>query len=189
MTWKRGHTLDLLEEEHHRIYGSKWALGRDQINYLIEHGLKPDHYLLDYGCGAGRAGIHFIRYLEAGHYVGVDGHQSSLSAFEQYEIPLHGLHDRDPTLTLANLETEPLQLSVPVDFVMAFSVFNHMRTHELASHNLVSNLRDGGILVCTFGVPRDHQKLGLHLLKSERRPSQMVHDKTIDWYVFLKRSQ
>ena len=39
---------------------------------MVEHGLKPEHKLLDVGCGPLRGGIKFINYLEPGNYYGVD---------------------------------------------------------------------------------------------------------------------
>ena len=42
-----------------------WQSKRDcQIKFLLEHGLKQDHYLLDLGCGVLRGGIPIINYLE-----------------------------------------------------------------------------------------------------------------------------
>ena len=35
--------------------------GNSQFDYLVEHGLRPHHYLLDIGCGPLTAGIRFIR--------------------------------------------------------------------------------------------------------------------------------
>ena len=34
--------------------------------------MNPQHKLVDYGCGSLRLGIHFIEYLEAGNYMGLD---------------------------------------------------------------------------------------------------------------------
>src|SRR5205807_6035012 len=59
---------------HHRaIVGGAWEeIGRLQFEFLTGNGLKPHHRLLDVGCGALRGGLHFIRYLDEGNYVGVD---------------------------------------------------------------------------------------------------------------------
>jgi SAM-dependent methyltransferase len=47
-------------------------LGKLQLDYLVEQGLKPEHHVLDVGCGPLRAGVHFIGFLEPGHYAGID---------------------------------------------------------------------------------------------------------------------
>ena len=48
-----------------------WKMKREfQIKFLTDMDLKPDHYLLDLGCGTLRGGIPIIEYLEIGHYFG-----------------------------------------------------------------------------------------------------------------------
>jgi SAM-dependent methyltransferase len=48
------------------------AQGQAVLQQLIEQGLTPTDTVVDYGCGTLREGVHFIRYLEAGHYIGLD---------------------------------------------------------------------------------------------------------------------
>ncbi len=51
----------------------RWlALGQMQFDYLIEHGLRPGHRMLDIGCGNLRGGWRFIDHLDTGHYYGID---------------------------------------------------------------------------------------------------------------------
>lgn len=51
----------------------KWRETRDiQIGILERLGLTPKQVLLDAGCGALRAGLPLIGYLDKGHYYGVD---------------------------------------------------------------------------------------------------------------------
>src|SRR5207248_6045542 len=69
---------DFLNEIHHLQYGRPWALGRYVFEFLVESGCRPDHRVLDFGCGALRAGVHVIPYLNAGNYFGVDPHLRSL---------------------------------------------------------------------------------------------------------------
>ena len=189
MTWKRGHTLDLLEEEHHRIYGSKWALGLDQKQFLISRGLLSNHHLLDVGCGAGRAGTQLIPYLDPGHYTGVDGHDSSLSAFEHYEIPLHGLAARQPQLLLHNIEISPLPLAAAhFDAVLAFSVFNHLTDPAIAARHVARVLKPGGTLFAAMGPPPCPLDAGLALKETLTVRSLLVPDKEIVWFVFVRQS-
>ena len=187
MTWKRGHTLDLLEEEHHRIYGSKWALGLDQKQFMISRGLLPNHHLLDIGCGAGRAGTQLIPYLDPGHYIGVDGHTSSLSAFERYEIPLHGLAARQPRLLLHNIEVSPLPLcDAHFDVVLAFSFFNHLSNPAIAARRIARVLKPGGTLFAAMGAPPNSADVGLLLKEKLTTRSFLVPDKEIVWFVFVR---
>lgn len=42
------------------------------LDYLMLNGLRPNHRLLDLGCGVIRSGRHFIEYLNKDRYFGVD---------------------------------------------------------------------------------------------------------------------
>jgi SAM-dependent methyltransferase len=190
MTWKRGHNPDVLDEEHHRIYGSKWALGLDQLEFAIRCGLQPSHSLLDFGCGAGRAGVHLIAYLEPGRYVGVDGHAPSLGAFENYEIPLHRLARREPRLVLHDATAAALPFAdASFDMVLAFSVFNHIKGAPHVAADVARVLRPGGTLVAAMGPPPQPGSLGLALVEQLDEQSRLVADKTITWFVYRKEPE
>jgi SAM-dependent methyltransferase len=109
----------LLEEEHHRIYGRPWVLGRCYFDELIARGIKPTDRVLDLGCGAGRVGVWLIPFLEAGRYFGQDWHLSSLVAFSAYECLMHDLGPKRPTLMLDErfrLDRFGVQFDVVLDF-------------------------------------------------------------------------
>jgi len=70
---------------HREAVGGLWdEIGQLQIDFLVSQGLMPHHRLLDIGCGSLRGGVKLIRYLDAGHYAGVDLHESLINA--GYEI-------------------------------------------------------------------------------------------------------
>jgi hypothetical protein len=53
--------------------GGLWhELGELQFKFLVDHGLRPNHVLLDIACGSLRAGIRLIPYLQSGNYLGID---------------------------------------------------------------------------------------------------------------------
>jgi hypothetical protein len=53
--------------------GGLWhELGELQFKFLVDHGLRPEHVLLDVACGSLRAGARLIPYLNAGNYLGID---------------------------------------------------------------------------------------------------------------------
>jgi hypothetical protein len=59
----------------------RWlALGQMQFDHLVEHGLRPEHRMLDIGRGNLRGGWHFIGHLHVGNYYG----------FEDWEQRPHG---------------------------------------------------------------------------------------------------
>jgi hypothetical protein len=45
---------------------------RSFLEFLNSYGLKPEDVCVDYGCGTLRMGVHAIKYLEPGNYVGMD---------------------------------------------------------------------------------------------------------------------
>ena len=68
-----------------------------QFNALRSNGLKPEHYLLDLGCGPLQGGISFIRYLDVSRYTGVDLAAGNLNAAYR-QISLHQLASKNPRL-------------------------------------------------------------------------------------------
>jgi SAM-dependent methyltransferase len=118
---------------HRRVIGNvpHWEyMGKLQLDYLAERGLKPEHYLLDVGCGPLRAGIHFIEYLETGHYAGIDQQAEVLETARQLELPKHGLVAKQPHL-LANHLFEFEKFGMTFDYAIAQSVFTHMPLNNI----------------------------------------------------------
>jgi SAM-dependent methyltransferase len=125
------HYLD--PEWHRRTIGNMpyWDyMGKLQLDYLVERGLKPEHYLLDVGCGPLRAGIHFIEYLDTGHYAGIDHNAEMLEITREVELPQHNLVQKQPHL-LANGLFEFEKFGLTFDYAMAQSVFTHMPLNNI----------------------------------------------------------
>lgn len=116
---------------HRKAIGLPWdELGRLQYDFLVGRGLEPEHYLLDVGCGPLRAGLHFIRHLEPGHYYGVDLHAELLAAGRDVELPRHGLVDKRPVLTVM-ADFDFRKLDRQFDFALAQSVFTHLPLNHI----------------------------------------------------------
>jgi energy-coupling factor transporter ATP-binding protein EcfA2 len=82
------------EEGWHRrvVGGATWdEAGERHLAFLREHGLRPEHHVLDLGCGSLRTGVHLLKYLEEGHYVGVDHDAALIEAGVKVEAPLAGV--------------------------------------------------------------------------------------------------
>ena len=127
-----------LPERYRRLWDPDWhrgtvrgtkafwdELGKLQLDYLVEQGLQPEHYLLDVGCGPLRAGVHFIGYLEPGHYAGIDKRGDTLERARQVELPRYGVEDKAPNL-LVNGAFEFTKLGQTFDYAIAQSVFTHL---------------------------------------------------------------
>ncbi|QUX30208.1 class I SAM-dependent methyltransferase [Nocardiopsis akebiae] len=103
----------------------RWlALGRMQFDYLVEHGLRPEHRMLDIGCGNLRAGWRLIDYLDPGGYYGIDISPDILIAAKGV-LAERGLQEKLPHLTITRDLTFSFLPEGYFDVVHAHSVFSH----------------------------------------------------------------
>ncbi len=104
---------------------ARWlALGEMQFTYLKEHGLRPEHRMLDIGCGNLRAGWRFIDHLAPGAYYGIDISPDILISAKK-TLVTYKLQDKLPHLTLTRDLTFDFLPDAHFDVVHAHSVFSH----------------------------------------------------------------
>jgi SAM-dependent methyltransferase len=183
-----------LAEDHHRLYGRPWSIGRSYFEFLREQGLRPDHRVLDFGCGAGRIGIWLVPYLERGHYVGVDHHWMALDAFARYEVPLHGLAPCSPRLVLDG-SLDVARLAARFDVILDCFVSYHLDQSDRIRlyRGFLQSLSPGGRIFLPHGPTLDPGQLaalGLRVVHAELRPSPFLvgyHPKDRDhWHVIAR---
>lgn len=103
----------------------RWLkMGRLQLDYLVRHGLSPEHRMLEIGCGNLRAGRLFIRYLEPGNYYGIDISPDILMS-AQGVLADDGLQALLPHLTPVRDLRFAFLPDEYFDVVHAHSVFSH----------------------------------------------------------------
>jgi SAM-dependent methyltransferase len=120
-------------ERRHVLVGPAhlWKMKREfQIGFLKKFGLKPEHYLLDIGCGTLRGGIPLIGYLENGRYFGVESRSEVLDEGRK-ELGEAGLDNKHPVLIEAE-DISQVRVGQEFDYVWAFSVLIHM-TDEIVN--------------------------------------------------------
>lgn len=119
-------TEDELQSKWHRqAVGGAWdEIGLLQFEYLKRQGLRPEHYLLDVGCGCLRGGIHFARYLDEAHYYGLDINASLIEGGRR-ELAEAGLEHKRPQLAVSKC-FELSQFGRQFDFAMGQSLFTHL---------------------------------------------------------------
>lgn len=107
-----------------------WEMKRRfQLQFLQSRGLRPEHRLVDIGCGTLRGGIPIIAYLEAGHYYGVEARSNAIREAHK-ELDEAGLTGKRPTL-IESADFAAVDLDPPVDFAWAFSVLIHLEDRIL----------------------------------------------------------
>jgi SAM-dependent methyltransferase len=100
------------------------AVGKMQFTYLQQHGLLPEHKMLEIGCGNLRAGRLFIAFLDAGNYTGIDISPDILAA-AQRTIDENGLAAKNPYLALVTDNKFTAFADESFDVIHAHSVYSH----------------------------------------------------------------
>ena len=115
---------------HRDAVGGMWEeIGKLQFDFLKEQGLQPKHRLLDIGCGSLRGGVHFVRYLDSGNYVGVDKNRALLDA-GRTELERCKLTRKELTL-IAMQDFDFRSLGREFDYALAHSLFTHLSLNSI----------------------------------------------------------
>jgi hypothetical protein len=148
-------TAKLIEQNQHRaVVGGMWdEIGQLQFAYLRENGLRPEHKLLDVGCGSMRGGVKFIPYLEPAHYYGLDLNPMIIEAGYEREIVPASLAERLPRSNLRatdSFDAKPFEQRF--DYVLAQSVFTHVPWNDirLCLEQLCDVMEDRGLFFATY---------------------------------------
>jgi SAM-dependent methyltransferase len=171
----------LRRQRHRKRVGGHWEdLGKLQIEFLREQGLRPSHRMLDVGCGSFRAGRHIVDYLDPGHYYGIDINHDLISTGYDHELT-QVQRDRLPVDNLRVTDRFDADFGVAFDMALAQSVFTHVSLNfiRLCLHRVGQRLRPGGILFATFKEARDGLPIdGRHKAKhfQERNPYWYYQD-------------
>ena len=77
---------------HRLATGGRWAEeGAWVFDFLRAQGLRPDHYVLDVGCGSLSAASRLLPYMEQSHYWGFEKNIELYIAGVQIELPRAGV--------------------------------------------------------------------------------------------------
>ena len=116
---------------HRQYVGGMWEkIGRLQFAFLVQQGLKPSHCLLDIGCGSLRGGIHFIRYLETGNYLGMDKEKLLIELGIDKELGMDMFEKKQPQFVISNSFMFG-KFSKKPQFAIAQSLFTHLTSDDI----------------------------------------------------------
>ena len=103
--------------------------GRQEFEFLLGLGLKPEHVCVDFGCGSLRVGQHLIQYLDPGHYWGLDitdrFYRDGLDLLSGGQIEA-----KRPNLGVISHATLQAAALTNPDFIISFSVLSHVPPAE-----------------------------------------------------------
>jgi len=159
------HTDIRVRRDPHAAIGADWFRhGKHQLEFLTRHGLERHHTLLDIGCGTLRAGRHFMRYLDPGHYTGADISKVAL-AYARKLVKKQRLTDRKPRLLLNATKRLTFDF-VPgerFDFLNAYSVFTHLNEAHVAEcfEHLDHVMHDKSVFFFSYNAAPQHHQSGI----------------------------
>jgi len=184
-----GHTFSdkQISSGSHRSFvsgtGGSWEEdGRAQLTFLQQQRLRPHHTMLDIGCGALRAGRHFVDYLDAGNYYGIDanqqliqiGYDQELNDEQRAKLPAEHLRANDRFNS---------DFGATFDMAIAQSVFTHVSLNHmrLCMYRLAKVMAPGGTFFASyFEVPSD-KPIDYHYKKWEGGRTYF-YEKNVYWY-------
>jgi len=124
-----------------------------QLNTLKLNGLRPEHNLLDLGCGPLQGGIAFIKYLNNNNYYGVDINEKSLKA-GIIQIKKFKLLNKNPVLSLSNTFGREELKGIKFKFIWASQIlyyFDDDKLKELMDWLSIALSEDGKFLADIIG--------------------------------------
>jgi SAM-dependent methyltransferase len=137
---------------HRRYIGGMWEeIGKLQFDFLVQQGLKPQHYFVDVACGSLRAGVHLIPYLEPGHYLGIEKEPELIEAGMEKEISPEIAKAKQPEFVVSD-SFEFEKFSKVPDYGIAQSLFTHLppAVIDLCFAKLRGHFSPDGVFYATY---------------------------------------
>ena len=147
------HGTQGIEDGGHRAYvGGKWEeIGNLQFEFLKAQGLRPEHVFLDVGCGSLRGGVHFIPYLNAENYLGIEKEETLIQAGLVQELGEEMALAKRPEFVISGAFAFH-HFSKRANFALAQSLFTHLTLDglQLCLKNLRPQMQNDGRFFATF---------------------------------------
>lgn len=137
---------------HRRYVGGMWdEIGKLQFDYVVSQGLQPHDYLLDIACGSLRAGVHFISYLDPGHYLGIEKEKLLIDAGIENELSQEAYQAKQPQFVVSD-QFEFEKFNVKPNYAIAQSLFTHLPIPiiEACFEKLRPHFAEDGVFLATY---------------------------------------
>jgi len=128
------------------IFGPRWSgkaargpLARpargltELLDILLEHGLTPDHTVVDYGCGSFRLGLPLIEYLEPGRYLGL-GVREELHTFGMASVSRKLAAKKRPRVRMIDAPGLAEAKAALPDFIVSWHVCSKVPPERLSDY-------------------------------------------------------
>jgi len=98
--------------------------GRTQLIALLNEGMNPESKVLDIGCGCLRTAWWFIRFLDSGHYFGIEPARKRVECGLQYIFAPEEVALKHPRFQF-NAKFDASGFRTKFDFFLARSIWTH----------------------------------------------------------------
>lgn len=145
-------------DDHRRYVGGFWdEAAQSAMKALTGLGMRPEHRLLDVGCGSFRIGRKLVEFLEPGKYVGIEPVGWVVEKALEKEAGLKEMLTEKGAVIERMKAHEVGSLPGLFDFVLVHGIFHHASLDYCKEilRAVHGKIRDGGILLANFRPGRE----------------------------------
>lgn len=137
---------------HRQVGGGRWVeAGEWSYDFLRRHGLRPDQYVLQVGCGSLGAAAHLLPFMDEGRYWGYEMRRDLFEAGVHIELPkAHVAVDRGRFML--NEDFDFSAAAHPFDVAFAEGLFGRLNLNRVARciASVVPRLAPSGCFYVTW---------------------------------------
>jgi SAM-dependent methyltransferase len=140
---------------HRLATGGRWdEEGAWVFDYLRTHDLRPDHYVLDMGCGSLSAAARLLPFMEQSHYWGFEKNVELFVAGVQIELPRAGVRPERGHF-LVNDDFDLSSAPNAFDLAIASSLLRRLPLNAVARcfASVIRKLAPGGTFFVAWAEP------------------------------------
>lgn len=125
--------------------------GRQQFDWFLRRNLRRGMMCIDYGCGSLRVGQHFIEYLDAGRYLGLD----IIDSFYRDGLAMIAgrvIARSQPRFLVISAEALRRARAAKADLIFSTAVIQHVPPQELSRFfgNIIGLMHDTSTAIVHF---------------------------------------